>query len=158
VCVPTGATFVGAGQARRDTGAAFVGVVNQVRSGTNWAMSYELGGEGSRTVIVPLVWRQRDGWRNQNGWSSSLAIQSTTGQPAGVTVSYFPAQGGPSVQSDAYTVPGHSTIIINPAPPGSGSFEGSAVVTATQQVVVMVNYSATGTTDDAAMSILGVNR
>ena len=159
-CTSGGATFVGAGLA--DGSQPLAGIVNQVNNtaGNYNVMSYSSPSGGTATAVVPLVMKNRDGWRGRDNWYTGLAVQNAGSASTTVTVTYY-NQGGSYVTSDSKAVPARSTGIFNPAP-GSGSipsFLGSAVVTADQPIAVVVNHiTSPSGTDDTSMSHSGLNR
>jgi hypothetical protein len=155
-CVPAGSTFVGAAQVNRDNGNKFMGVVNQVVDNSNLAMSYAMPSSGARTVIVPIVMRAWANWRGRSNWTTGLAIQNTTGNPAQVTVKYYDSLGNLQT-APGYPVPAHGAVTIYPAPGNITPFSGSAVITSDQPIAAIANYISTGT-DDTGMSITGINR
>jgi hypothetical protein len=156
ICVPAGSLYIGGARATRGANLSFAGVVNQARSGANTAMSYDMPPNGARTVIVPLVMRDRDNWRGKNDWITGFAIQNTAGSAAAVTIQYY-AQGGQPAGASTFSVAAYGVAIVNPAPSNISPFLGSAVIVADHPVAVMVDYASTGT-DDHGMSVAGVNR
>lgn len=157
ICVPTGSLYIGGARATRGANLAFAGVVNQVRSGANTAMSYDMPPNGARTVIVPLVMRDRDNWRGKNDWITGFAIQNTAGSAAIVNIRYYAQDTGQLAGTSTISVAAYGVAIVNPAPGNISPFLGSAVIVADQPVAVMVDYTSTGT-DDHGMSVAGVNR
>lgn len=172
-CVPTtGALFVGASLA--DGAQPLAGIVNEIVSvtGNYNAMSYTSPGGGTKTVVAPLVMKNRDGWRGRNNWYTGLAVQNLGTATATVTVRYYYADGSYAM-SETKTVPARSTGIFYPAPASGAfpSFIGSAWITADQPIAVVANQvSTSGTsesestllpepaaTDDSSMTNSGVN-
>ncbi len=155
-CSSGGTTYVGAGRALRSD--SLVGVVNQVRSGTNTAMSYEAATRGSRLVILPFVVRNLDNWWGRSDWGTGLAIQNTSANLASVTVTYYHANGN-WADSSSHQIQPLGSVVLNPTPPNWPAFVGSAVVAANQPVAVAVNIAGSAADGaDHGMSTLGVAR
>jgi hypothetical protein len=157
VCVPTGATFVGAGRADRST--AFVSVINQVNAatGNRNAMSYSASGGGTSTVVVPLAVKGYNNWLGRNGWNTGLSVQNLGSATATATV-YVYNLSGTQVATAPLTIAPYNTAVVYPLPVGDG-FIGSAAVSANQPIAVVVNHATpTYGSDDTSMSYTGLNR
>jgi len=155
-----GAAYVGSGVA--DGNQVLAGMVNQVRfsvPGDYNATNYSSPRGGTHAAAVPLVMKNRDGWRGKNDWYTGLAVQNLEASQATVTVIYYYSSGD-YVTSESKTVPAYSTGIFNPAPAGGyDGLVGSAWVTADRNIAVVSNHlpNPNGTAD-AFMTNNGVNR
>ncbi|MCL7453989.1 MAG: S8 family serine peptidase [Anaerolineae bacterium] len=153
-----GSPFVGSGRATRSAG--FVSVVNQATTASLKAMSYSAVGQGTQTVVLPLVLKNRNVPWGTGTWSSGLTVQNLGDSQATVRIVYYNADGSLLGWSEQdRQVPARASHVYNPAPTSGGvvTFEGSAVVMADQPIAVVVNLIASGSSDDTAMSYTGVS-
>jgi hypothetical protein len=138
-------------------------MVNQVNasSGNRNAMSYSASGGGTSTVVVPLVMKNRDGWRGRIDWYTSLNVQNLGSASTTVRVDYYNTNGSWRT-FETKQVPVQTNTVFYPAPGDSGipAFLGSAAVTVTSQpIAVVVNHvTSSGGTEDTSMSHIGLNR
>lgn len=157
-CGSSPTTFVGSGWSTR--GSNLAAVVNQATTGSLKAMSYSAVGQGTQTVVLPLVLKNRNVLWGTGAWYSGLTVQNLGDSQATVRIVYYNADGSLLGWSEPdRQVPARASHVYNPAPTDAGivTFEGSAVVTADQPIAVVVNLIASGSSDDTAMSYTGVN-
>ncbi len=111
-------------------GGTIIGWVNQVRSFSK--STYEATRYGSRTISIPL-------WSNSGTWDTGLSIQNIGDQTARVTVRFY-LSDGTEMSDYQYTIDlaGKARTTHGWDEPFDGFF-GSAVVTASRPVAVVVN-------------------
>jgi murein DD-endopeptidase MepM/ murein hydrolase activator NlpD len=82
-------SFLGSGRSTRSNNLSLAVVVNQATTSNLNVMSYSAGGEGSTTVVVPRLMKNRDNWQGRNDWYGGLGVQNLGSSPATVNVSYY---------------------------------------------------------------------
>jgi hypothetical protein len=128
-----------------------VGIVNETRRPDveqTHALNYTGFDGGSR------VYTLADIARNSNGWNTALQIQNVGSGEATVTVSYYDGESGDPRCQNTVSIPALGWVQYNHAADqgqlgetclaGQLSWSGSAVVTADQDVAVIVNETKSG--------------
>ncbi len=112
------------------------------------------------TVVLPLVLRDRDAFSAGSNvlWSSGLVIQNVGSSNADVTVQFYDENGNGAGSANRTGLPAGISWVLYPLPV-SGGFRGSALVTATEPVLVTVNQAYNGDySQDYLMSYVGLPR
>jgi hypothetical protein len=116
-----------------------VAVANQETSSDHQSYSGFIG--GARTIHLPLV------QKNYNGWVTGIQVQNTSENEVDVTIDFYHANGDPAGSTGPWTIAAYaSEVFYNEIPNG---LNGSAVVTADQDVVAIVNQNNDGISDGA---------
>lgn len=113
--------------------------VNQLQGSTN-ATTYAAIAQTGLKAIVPKV-------RRDSGWNDGFVVLNTSGAAATVTVNLYNANG--TFNSTPYNTTlnaGRTVVIFGPDYIPAG-FNGSAVVTANQQIAVIANSFKPGSGD-----------
>lgn len=121
-----------------DSTQPIVAVVNQETSSDH--QSYSGFISGARTIYLPLV------QRNINGWVTGIQVQNTSENWAYVTINFYHANGDSAGSTGAWIAPRAFRVFYTEIPDG---LNGSAVVTADQDVVAIVNQNNYGISDGA---------
>jgi Peptidase family M23 len=123
--------------------------VNQFWSGNspypNYWTDYPAISNPTENVVVPF-------WYDQGGWDTAMVIQNTTGSTASGKVTFYNSNGVLSGAPVPITVPPNGFVIVD-AP--IGNLYGSALVSASRNVAVMVNYFNPTPGGDKIMSNAG---
>jgi len=90
-CGSSPTTFVGSGWSTR--GSNLASVVNQATTGSLKAMSYSAVGQGTQTVVLPLVLKNRNVPWGTGAWYSGLTVQNLGDSQATVRIVYYNADG-----------------------------------------------------------------
>ncbi len=133
------------------SGYPAAGNINQVLPGSHAATAYPAIASPGQTVTIP---RLTKAW---SGQSSGLTIQNTQDLYNYITVKFYNAYGqqvGPWHNYELYER--GQTWVIFPLPVANG-FHGSAEITASVDIAVVVNHLAAGTGDNL-MSHIAVHR
>lgn len=134
-----------------------VATVYETKTTSGWYMQYNAFVVGSKVAELPRIMKNAS---MPERWRSGLLIQNTGNQTADVTVRYYNTGGGEitaAVETLGIAPNESGELYTNNNGALNNGFEGSAVVTSTQPVVVQVNVS-TDRTGDAAMSYNGMTR
>ena len=78
--------FVGSASIE-SSGGPLVGIVNEVKPGTQASMSYTLGGPGATSLAAPLV------MKGYNGWDTGIEVQNEGDATTVVRVSFYREDG-----------------------------------------------------------------
>lgn len=93
-------------------------------------------------VVVPY-------WNDQGGWDSAMVIQNTTGSTATGNVKFYHSNGSLASSSVPISIPAYGFVIVD-AP--ISNLYGSALVSASRKVAVMMNYFNSTPGGDKIMS------
>lgn len=116
-----------------------VAVANQETSSDHQSYSGFIG--GARTIYLPLV------QQNYNGWVTGIQVQNTGEVTATVTINFYHASGASAGYTGPWEIaPRAFKVFYTEIPDG---LNGSAVVTADQDVVAIVNQNNYGISDGA---------
>ncbi|MDX1437633.1 MAG: hypothetical protein R3335_12520, partial [Anaerolineales bacterium] len=130
-------------------GVGVSATVNQFWSGASpypdyWT-DYPAVSNPATTVIIP--W-----WNDQSGWDSALVIRNTSGSSASGNVRFYYANGLLAGSPVPFSLAGNGYAIVD-AP--VGGLKGSARVTSSQKVAVVVNHFNPSSGGDKIMSNIG---
>ncbi len=152
--LPSG--FYGAAVVNATTSGGTLAVVGNQFTGPNGLLTYNgfKSTDGFTSWAVPLYL-----CRLANGFSSPITVQNVSGASlaAGqISIAFTPSAGAPFTVHNPSAIPANASFVFNPridpqCPTGS---QGSAIVTASGNVVVLVNQLQAGA--DAALSYNGV--
>jgi hypothetical protein len=138
----------------------FVLAINQSQVSAGKHMSYNGSQQGSRVVILPVL--RRNHTENNRAWSSGFQVQNAGDANTCFAVSYFtPAGASIAGQSTGCLNPGYAQGFYLPNVTVNGMNDGlwSAVVTATQSIVVVANATCTsGCSGDNVYAYNGFGR
>jgi hypothetical protein len=134
--------------------------INQSQVSAGKHMSYNGSQQGSRVVILPVL--RRNHTENNRAWSSGFQVQNAGDANTCFAVSYFtPAGASIAGQSTGCLNPGYAQGFYLPNVTVNGMNDGlwSAVVTATQSIVVVANATCTsGCSGDNVYAYNGFGR
>jgi hypothetical protein len=138
----------------------FVLAINQSQVSAGKHMSYNGSQQGSRVVILPVL--RRNHTENNRAWSSGFQVQNAGDGNTCFAVSYFKPTGASIAgQSTGCLNPGYAQGFYLPNVTVNGMNDGlwSAVVTATQSIVVVANATCTsGCSGDNVYAYNGFGR
>ncbi|MBM2809296.1 MAG: peptidase and subtilisin kexin sedolisin [Chloroflexi bacterium] len=129
--------FVGSAEVRSTGNAPVVGVVNQVRSGSESSMAYNAMLGGAESLYVPLVYRAFA------GWNSGIQVQNAGSATATVTLSFVYQEGMAAASLTEAIEPSGSRTFYLPALEGlPPSFVGSVFIDSLdgQPIAAIVNH------------------
>lgn len=119
------------------TGGAMVGIVNQASS-KGKASSFNMFSGGSAEWALPSLLHDYYG-----GYNSSFQVQNISGAPVNISVTY-----SDGLTASATNVPDNGVALFAQGPEAHATrWGGSAIVSATGDVVIVVNQDAPGTID-----------
>jgi hypothetical protein len=138
----------------------FVLAINQSQVSAGKHMSYNGSQQGSRVVILPVL--RRNHTENNRAWSSGFQVQNAGDGTGCFAVSYFKPTGESIAgQSTGCLNQGYAQGFYLPNVTVNGMNDGlwSAVVTATQSIVVVANATCTsGCSGDNVYAYNGFRR
>lgn len=127
----------------------FNGQVNQILSGAAGGSGYPAVSSPTTKTFAPYVVRN-------STWVTSLQVQNASSGTASITISFYNTSGS-YIGNRTGSIPPYSTVIYYPASPWS-SFNGSAVVSASRNIAVVVNHlRIDGSSGDTLMSHIAPN-
>jgi hypothetical protein len=145
----SGCQAIISGQINNLDGSGVSSTVNQFWSGyspyPNYWTDYPAVPNPATLVIVP--W-----WNDKNGWDSAMVIRNATNSTATGNVRFYKENGALAGSPVPFSIPGRGFVIIDA--PVSG-LSGSAKVTASRNVAVMVNHFNPTPGGDKIMSSIG---
>lgn len=148
--------YYGSAVVNATTGGGTLAVVGNQFTGSDGLLTYNgfKSTEGFTSWAVPLYL-----CRLANGFSSPITVQNVSGSQldiGAISIAFSPSAGSPFTVTNPSAIPPNASYVFNPrvdltCPTGS---QGSAIVTASGNVVVLVNELQAGSA--AAMSYNGV--
>ncbi len=116
-----------------------------------------LGGN-TKTVVIPLAFKNKSFLGHSGLWNTGLVIQNTGSGTATATINFYDS-GGALIYPTSRTIPVSGASVLSPLPGVSDGFIGSVRVSANQNIAVSATHNVSGTSgDDAAMAYIGINR
>jgi len=148
--------YYGSAVVNATTGGGTVAVVANQFVGTDSLLTYAgfKASDGFTSWAVPLYL-----CRLANGFSSPITVQNVSGATipvGGISIAFTPSSGAPFAVQNPAAIPNNASFVYNPRVDltcPTGSF-GSAVVTSSGNVVVVVNQLQVGAA--AALSYNGI--
>ncbi len=128
-----------------DDGKLMYTQVNQLQGVQ--ASGYAAISHPTRTAVAPQV------YHNWNGWVTGLQVQNAGNAGANFTVTFFNSNGAQQGQTSQWIAANAAITIF----PSGGAFSGSAKVTGSQPVALVVNFLKSGS-GDVLSSYTGINR
>ncbi|RMF32999.1 MAG: hypothetical protein D6759_07490 [Chloroflexi bacterium] len=143
---------------RSQSGIPIAVAVNQSHNGNGWHMSYSSFSQPSKQVILPYL--LKNGTDGGRVWRSGFQVQNVGDQATVPTVTYYDSAGQVVLVTTLGSVAAKRSVgvylpSVNGLPEG---FVGSAVVTADQPLVAVVNATCSNCVGDAVYTYNGTNR